>query len=204
MKSSPKWFVLIVTVMVCAMSAQYTFAQTPAATDAKQFSKDGLSFNYANGWALEDTSNADSQQFNLGRADSEAQIRLFVFRTPVTSPERLAEARKVLVDPYVASVVKQFQQMGARPEKAPATTDFGTLKSEGVKVSASLGGEPGAAEIHWVVIGQRLVVLTMFGPDKALQKAAPAWDTLRNTIAIEEPKVEPKATPKPSPKPSPK
>jgi hypothetical protein len=199
MKSSTKYLVLPVIVMVCAISG---FAQAPAvpATDAKQFSKDGLSFNYANGWALEDTSNADAQQFNLSRPDSEAQIRLFVFRTPVTSPERMTEARKVLVDPYVASVVKQFQQMGARPEKTPATTDFGPLKSEGVKISASLGGEPGAAEIHWVVIGQRLAVMTMFGPDKALQKAAPAWDTLRNTIAVVEPQPQPKPSPKPSPK----
>jgi hypothetical protein len=200
MKSLLSFSRLIALVLISGFAGLVVAQQTPGPTDAKQFSKDGLSFNYANGWALEDTSNADAQQFTLSRPDSEAQIRLFVFRTPVTSPERLIEARKVLVDPYVASVVKQFQQMAARPEKTPATTDFGTMKSEGVKVSASLGGEPGAAEIHWIVIGQRMLVLTMFGPDKAIQKAAPAWDTLRNTIAIEEPKPEPKATPKPSPK----
>lgn len=181
-------------MLLSGLSGVVVAQQTPA-TEAKQFSKDGLSFSYANGWALEDTSNADAQQFNLSRPDSEAQIRLFVFRTPVTSPERLVEARKVLVDPYVASVVKQFQQMGARPEKTPAATNFGTVKSKGVKVSASLGGEPGAAEIHWAVIGQRLVVLTIFGPEKALQKAAPAWDNLRNTIAVEELKPPPKPSP---------
>ena len=57
-------------------------AQTPA-TDAKQFAKDGLSFSYPNGWTLEDESNDDAQNYNIGRADSEAQMRVFVFRTPV-------------------------------------------------------------------------------------------------------------------------
>lgn len=184
-------FGLMALVTVFSATA---FAQTPA--EAKQFAKDGLSFSYPNGWTMEDTSNADAQQFNIGRADSEAQMRLFVYRTQVTSPERLAEARKVLIDPYIASTFRQFQQMGAKPEKAPATTDFGTLKSEGVKISASLDGEPGAAEIHWVVVGQRLVVLTIFGPDKALAKAAPAWEAIRNSIAVEDLKPQPKPSPK--------
>ena len=59
-------------------------------SDGKQLSKDGLSFNYPNGWTLVDESNADAQNFNIGRADSDAQMRVFVFRTPVTTPERLA------------------------------------------------------------------------------------------------------------------
>lgn len=195
MKSLSKCFRLIVLLLFCGLSSM---AQTPA-TDSKQFSKDGLSFTYPSGWSLEDVSKADAQQFNFGRADSEAQIRLFVFRTHVTTPERLAEARKVLVDPYVASTTKTFLQMGAKPESSPATTEIGTLKSEGVKISAKLDGEPGAAEIHWGVLGQRLVVLTIFGPDKALTKAKPAWDTLRTSIVILEPTPQPKPSPKPSP-----
>ena len=88
--------------------------------------------------------------------------------------------------------------MGAKPESAPATTEIGGLKSEGVRISASLDGEPGAAEIYWGVLGQRLVVLTFFGPDKALKQATPAWDTIRTSIAVEDPKP---ATPAPSPSP---
>ncbi len=190
---------LINSVLLLVFCSLVAIAQTPAA-DTKQFTKDGLTFSYPSGWILEDVSNADAQQFNMGRADSEAQIRLFVFRTQVSSPERLTEARKVLVDPYVASTFRQFEQMGAKPQRAPATIDIGALKSEGVKISATLDGEPGAAEIHWGVIGQRLVVLTMFGPDKALKKAAPAWDMVRSSIVVEAPKP---ATPKPSPSPTP-
>jgi hypothetical protein len=156
-----------------------------------------LTFTYPNGWTLEDASNSDAQQLSLGRADSEAQMRIFVFRAPVNTPERLAEARKVLVDPYVASTMRQFQQMGAKPEKAPASTEIAKLASEGVRISASLEGVPGAAEIYWGVVGSRLVVLTMLGPDKAIKTAAPAWEAIRSSIAVEELKPSPKPTPKP-------
>jgi len=87
------------------------FAQTPG--DGKQFTKDGLSFNYPSGWAFNDTSNPDAQQMTFGRTDSDAQITVFVFRAPLTSPEKIAEAKRVLVDKYVASTTKSFEQAGA-------------------------------------------------------------------------------------------
>lgn len=188
-------FHFVAAIVLLSAWSMFAVAQTPA-TDARQFTKDGLSFSYPNGWTLEDASNADAQQLNLGRADSEAQLRVFVYRTPVNTPERLAEARKVLVDPYVASTMKQFQEMGANPRKAPASTEIAIMAWEGVKISASLDGVPGAAEIYWGVVGNRLVVLTMLGPDKALKQASPAWDAIRTSIAVEEEKPVPKPTPK--------
>lgn len=184
----------IALLVLWSMSA---LAQTPP-PDGKQLSKDGLSFNYPNGWTLVDDSNADAQNFNIGRADSDAQMRVFVFRTPVTTPERLAEAKKVLIDPYVASTVRQFEQMGAKPQKSPAATEIAKVASEGVRIAASLEGIPGAAEIYWGVVGNRLVVLTQLGPDRALKQASPAWDAIRNSIAI----VDPNPTPQPKPAPT--
>ena len=197
MKSSRKMFQLIVFMLLCGLSAS---AQTMP-TDAKEFSKDGLTFKYPAGWAFNDTSNADAQQLTLGKPDSDAQITVFAFRTPVTSQEKMAEAKRILVDKYVASTTKSFEQMGAHPESSPATTDIGSVKSEGVKIRAALDGVPGAAEIYWALVGQRLIVLTFLGPDKALTKAMPAWDTVRNSLAIEELKPQPNASPRPSPTP---
>ena len=196
MKSLRKFLVLATLLLICGLSAS---AQT-APSDGKEFNKDGLTFSYPASWTFNDTSNADAQQMTFGRADSEAQIRVFVFRTPIKTPEQLAEARKVLVDPYVNSTQKQFEQMGATPKRAPATTEIAGLSGDGVKISASLDGEPGAAEIFWGVVGQRLVVLTRFGPDKALTKALPAWDQIRTSIKVEEPQPktpQPAASPKP-------
>ena len=200
MKSLSYSLAAIVLVAVWSMAA---LGQTPAA-DGKQLSKDGLSFNYPNGWTLVDESNADAQNFNIGRADSEAQVRVFVFRTPVTTPERLAEAKKVLIDPYVASTMRQFEQMGAKPQKSPAATEIAKVASEGVRIAASLEGVPGAAEIYWGVVGNRLVVLTQLGPDRALKQASPAWDAIRNSIAIAETNPTPQPKPKPTPTATPK
>jgi hypothetical protein len=195
MKSSRKLLGLATLLLICGLSA----SAQPAPSDAKQFNKDGLSFSYPASWTFNDTSNADAQQMTFGRADSEAQIRVFVFRTPIKTPEQLAEARKVLVDPYINATLKQFEQMGATPKRAPATTEISGLSGDGVRITASLDGEPGAAEIFWGVVGQRLAVLTRFGPDKALTKALPAWDLIRTSIKVEEP--QPKAQPAASPKP---
>ncbi|HCX28930.1 MAG TPA: hypothetical protein DHU55_04040 [Blastocatellia bacterium] len=198
MKSSRNFFQLL-ALFVCSVTA---LAQTGG--DAKQFSKDGLSFNYPSGWTFNDTSNADAQQMTFGRADSDAQITVFAFRTPVTTPEKVAEAKRVLVDKYVASTTSSFEQAGAHPESSPATTEIANIKSEGVKIRASLDGVPGVAEIQWAVVGQRLVVLTFLGPDKALTKAMPAWDAIRNSLSIEPPKAQAKPSPMSSPKSSPK
>ena len=199
MKSFSYSLAAIALLAVWSISA---IAQTPAA-DGKQLSKDGLSFNYPNGWTLVDASNADAQNFNIGRADSEAQMRVFVFRTPVPTPERLAEAKKVLVDPYVAQTMRQFEQMGAKPQKSPASTEIAKVASEGVRIAASLEGIPGAAEIYWGVVGNRLVVLTQLGPDRALKQASPAWDAIRNSIAVVDPKAAPQPLPSASPTPKP-
>ena len=192
MKLSRNLFVLTALLLLGAFSAS---AQTPPS----EFKKDGLSFSYAAGWTFNDTSNPDAQQMTFGRTDSDAQITVFVFRALLTTPAKLAEAKRVLVDKYVASTTKSFEQAGAKPESSPASTEIGGIKSEGVKIRAALDGVPGAAEIHWAVVGQRLVVLTFLGPDKALTKAMPAWDLMRTTLKIEEP--QPKAQPAASPKP---
>jgi hypothetical protein len=66
-----------------------------------------------------------------------------------------------------------------------------------VKLAANLG-EPGAAKIYWALVGQRVVILTIFGPDREIKQFTPAWDMVRTTLQIED-----KSTPKPTPQPTP-
>jgi hypothetical protein len=193
MRSSHKLFLLSTFLVFCGLSV----AARTTLSDAKEFNKDGLSFSYPSEWSFNDASTADAQQMTFGRADNDSQITVFVFRTPLTTPERIAEAKRVLVDKYIANTAKSFEQAGAHPESSPATSEIAGTPSEGVKIRASLGGEPGMAEVESAVVGQRLVVLTFFGPDRALAKAAPAWDAIRTSIKIAEPAP-------PQPKPSPK
>ncbi len=164
-------------------------------SDAKHFNKDGFSFDYPSGWSLVDGSNSDAQQLALTRADADAQIKVFVHRGRIM-PEKMGDARSKLIDTYIEGTAKQFEDMGGHPQRAPDSTDIGGLKAEGVKITAALGGVPGAAHICWALVGQRVVVLTFFGPDNELKKFASAWDLVRNSLKIEEPKPTPKPTPK--------
>lgn len=182
----------LVGLVFCCLLAT---AQTP---DSKNFSQDGLSFDYPAAWQFQDASNSDLQQITLSKANSDVQIGLFVHRGRMT-PEKMADAKKAIVDPLIAGNVKQFVAMGAKPEQVPDSTEFAGVKAEGTSINASLGGETGAAKIYWALVGQRLVVLTLFGPDKQLKQLAPAWDLVRTSLKV----VDPKAIPSPTPKSSP-
>ena len=164
------------------------------AQDTKTFNSGGVSFDYPNGWVMNDDSNSDAQQLTLARANNDVQIRVFVHKGRI-APEKFPDAKKSFIDPYIASTVKQFVAMGAKPEQSPDTTDIGGANAEGVKIAANLG-EPGAARIYWALVGQRVVILTIFGPDREIKQFTPAWDMVRNSL-----KVEDKSTPKPSPTP---
>jgi hypothetical protein len=168
-------------------------AQTP-----KNFTKDNLSFDYPEGWTMQDASTDDAQQFNLGKPNSDSQIRIFVHKGRI-SQEKLAEAKKAFIDPYIAATMKQFVAMGAKPEQSPDASEIGGVKADGVNIKASLGGEAGAAKIYWALVGQRVVVLTIFGPDKETKQLAPAWDLIRTSLKVVDPKATPAASPKSSP-----
>lgn len=163
---------------------------------AKHFAKDGLSFDYPDGWTVTDKSNSDAQDLMLTRTDNDAQIRVYVHRGRVDSPEKLAQAKKAFIDPYINATNNQFIQMGAKPERSADTTEIGGASAEGVKLRASLSGEGGEATIYWLTLGNRVAVLTRFGSDKDLKRAATAWDGLRSSLKIEAAAAKPSASPK--------
>lgn len=180
---------LFVVAGVLLLSGMAVLAQ-----DAKIFNTNGVSFTYPDGWTLYNDSNPDAQQITLARAKSDVQIRVFVHKGRIT-PEKFPDAKKAFIDPYIASTVKQFEAMGAKPQQSSDTADIAGVKAEGVKVAANLG-EPGAAKIYWALVGQHVVIMTIFGPDREIKEFAPAWEMVRSSLKIEE-----KATPKSSPKP---
>jgi hypothetical protein len=185
--------------IVCVFAFALLMVVGVGAQNNKHFTKDGLSFDYPDGWTITDESNSDAQQLTLNRADSDAQIRFFVHRGKVNTPDKLAQAKTKIIDPYLSYTEKQFVQMGAKPERVAATTQIAGADAEGVRIMAILDREPGEAGIYWATVGERLVVLTLFGPEKAIKKAAPTWDAVRNSLKIEAP--APKASPSPKAKP---
>jgi hypothetical protein len=87
--------------------------------------------------------------------------------------------------------------MGAKPDQATDSTEIAGEKADGVAITASPGGEPGAAKVYWALVGRRVVVLTYFGPDKELKKFVGSWDLVRNSVKVEGSNAAPKASPQP-------
>lgn len=162
----------------------------------KTFTKNNLSFDFPSGWTVQDDSNDDADQFTLAKPNSDVQIRIFVHKGRI-SPEKLGDAKKAFIDPYIAATAKQFVAMGAKPQQSPDTSEIGGVKADGVSINASLGGESGAARIYWALVGQRVAVLTVFGPDKETKQLAPAWDLIRTSLKVVDPKATPAASPTP-------
>ena len=156
----------------------------------KQFNKEGLTFDYPTGWSLQDDSDKDGQNLTFSRTDVDVQINVFVHRGRITS-EKMPDARKNIVDPYINARMKQFTDMGGKPQRGPDQSQIGGVAAEGVVITANLG-EPGAAKIYWALIGSRVVLLTILGPDKQLKQYGNVWDLIRNSIKIEDPKATPK------------
>ncbi|HEX2271013.1 MAG TPA: hypothetical protein VHH35_15820 [Pyrinomonadaceae bacterium] len=183
---------LLIVVLGCVFAS----AQTPS--DVKSFAKGGVTFDYPNGWMLQELNNEDALDLVLSRPDNDLQIKVFVHKGRIT-PEKLPEAKKAFIDPYVAAYNKQFVSMGADPKQSPDASEIGGVKADGVNITASLGGIAGAAKIYWAVVGQRVVVLTLFGPDSDIKKFGPVWDQVRTSLKVEDPK--PAASPSPASSP---
>jgi hypothetical protein len=108
----------------------------------------------------------------------------------------MAEAQKAFIDPYIDATAKQFVEgMGAKVERTPDTAEIAGMQAQGVKLKFTVPGDSATSQIYWALVGQRVVVLTYFGPDKDRQKFLTSWDTLRTSLKVEPP------VPKPTPKP---
>src|ERR1041384_3344152 len=100
------YYFVLHTLLVMLVATVVAVAQND-----KQFTKDGLTFDYPSGWTLQDDSNEDAQQLTLARAGNDLLIRLFVHKGKVTA-EKFPDAKKAFIDPYVVSTGKQFVAMG--------------------------------------------------------------------------------------------
>ncbi|PWT95976.1 MAG: hypothetical protein C5B55_00605 [Blastocatellia bacterium] len=180
---------IILTILVFGFLYSFAFAQEP-----KHFSKEGLSFDYSNGWALEDASNSDTQTLKLSRPDADLQLSVSAHKGRITA-EKMADAHKALIDPYVEAFAKQFTSMGAKAERTPETSEIGGVPAEGVRIKFSFGTDTATAQIYWALVGQRVVIVTYFGPEADRKKYASGFDLIRTSLKVEEPK--PKASPSP-------
>lgn len=190
----------LAALLLTALSAQ---AQTPD-PNVKHFEKDGLSFDYPANWQLSDQSTQQMQLIQLLR-DGYAELRVRVPREWLKSPQKEAEAKRLIQDRYVDQFVDQVQQAGMKPTRANATTEIAGGPAEGVRVRAMLDGAPGGMDSYYRIVSDRFVNLSQIGAESEMTRTVPAWDMIRNSLKVEpppQPKPAPQATPTPSSKPA--
>ena len=79
----------ITAVLTCLFALILAVTAVAQTGNTKHFTKDGLSFDYPEGWTITDESNSDAQQLTLNRSDSAAMIKFFVHRGKVNTSEKV-------------------------------------------------------------------------------------------------------------------
>src|SRR5882762_7757831 len=110
---------VLAIMLVCVVGAS---AQT--GTTARHFEKDGLSFDYPAAWQINDQSTAQMQVIQIMRGDGYAEIRLRVPREFLKTPEKEAQAKKLVQDKYVEGFVDSLQQAGLKPNHEEGATEI--------------------------------------------------------------------------------
>lgn len=188
---------LLVTLVLSAIALTAIAAQDP---NVNHFAKDGLSFDYPKGWSLADQSSKQMQFLVLTQGD--VNIRIRSPREYLKTPEKEAQAKKLVQDTYVNDFVSNVQQAGMSPKRSVITTQIAGADAEGARVRAMLGGMPGGMDSYFRVVSDRMVNLSIIGSEKDIMKAAPAWDLIRNSLKIESaPETKSPAKPTPTSKP---
>jgi len=162
-----------------------TTAQTPASSE--HFAKDGLSFDYPAGWTLADKSGDVAQQLILLLQGSSARVQVVVHRQPLQSWEQVRLAREMITTPYVKTLAQQFGLAEAPEWTGAKCITVGKRNALGLHFTGRLDGEPGAADVYTVVLGQRLVHLVYTRADKDDARGLEAWNTVVNSLSVEPP-----------------
>ena len=190
---------LLAVLMLAGLTATavQTQEQPKPNPDVKHFTKDGLSFDYPNGWDVSDQSTGQLQYLSLSRAGY-AGIMVRSPRAGIDTKEKEDHAKQLIQEGFVQAWAKNFTDSGAKAERSVVTTEVAGGPAEGTRLSARLDGEPGRVDIYWRLVGNRLVQLAIVGSDRDIKRTEPAWDLVRNSVKFD---VAPAATPTPAKKP---
>lgn len=182
-KSRPMIACMTILMLMCAPGP--LFAQTTTSTaQAKQFVKDGVSFDYPGNWTLSDMSTPDMQHLVLTLDGTNAQIMVIIPRGKVEVKQG-EETRKALAERFLNGMTAEFEKDGTRVERSLQRITIAGRETEGARLRVAPRGRPGNVEAYSLLLGNRIVVLTLLRPDTDGPKAAVAWDTLRNSLKVE-------------------
>jgi hypothetical protein len=181
MKINRRLAATILLVLSCSLSA---LAQGAGTAQMARFAEGGVIFQYPATWTLSDKSSANNQHLVLELKGTSAQIMVLVERTPSTRPGERGDALRSRTTAFADLMTKELEKVGATVQRTEVSTEAGGVAAEGLKLRAAPGGQPGSVEVYSLVLGGRIVMLTLLRPDKDAQAAAPAWTSVRSSLRV--------------------
>jgi len=125
----------------------------------------------------------------------DVEYRLRVPREWLKSPQKELEAKKLIHDRYVDEFARNLESAGLRPQRSAVTTEIGGGPAEGTRLRV-MDSNPGGMDSYFRIISDRFVDLSVIGGDRDINRSAPAWDLVRNSIQVDgPPQAKPAATP---------
>ena len=97
----------------------------------KTFSKEGVTFEYSDGWNAMDESRPDLQQINIASEEFDSQIRIIVLRKRIDSMDAMAELKRTVVDPWLTQLINGYTHYGINVERSPASTEVAVHSPKG-------------------------------------------------------------------------
>lgn len=147
----------------------------------KHYEKDGLAFDYPEGWELADSSLPGVQTVTLVRKGSVAQIvvRMQNGLTPTCDFE---SERKKIADALSEKLATQIDAGAA--QRLPVTTQIGGTDVEGAQLQGVVNHKPVTGAVYSTRLNRRFVSLIYMvaGND---ERAKAAWNSVRTTLTIE-------------------
>jgi hypothetical protein len=159
----------------------------------KQYDKNGLSFDYAEGWmVLTDRSSADSQELSIADPETDAQVLIILMKKRVESKDPMADLKKQSVEPWLARMVQGYENNGIKVQREAAASEIAGQSAEGARLAFELDGQKGIGEAFWTVLDKRLLLTYFLRPERTAKKATVGWDLIRKSIKLEtKTKLEP-------------
>lgn len=169
---------ILLTLLV--MPASSSRAQTGVA----HFSKDGLSFDYPEGWTLEDKSKDEIRHLVIKRPDGSVILMVVAQRDPLQDYTQLHASRDAITRPYVANIARMLNAE-VSSDSGMQCMPVGESLAVGRRMAGRLGQEPSTGEVYAVAKEHLLIHLFYVRQDKDEASGAAAWKTLTDTLKVE-------------------
>ena len=153
-------------------------------TATQHYEKDGVAFDYPEGWVLTDSTSQQVRTVTLTRKESLAQIAIKMQEDPTASCDFQAQ-RKKIADVLTEEITSQIHA-GDRRGALPVTTQIGGSDIEGTQLQGTLNRKRVSASVYSGRLNRRFVSLIyILAAKDALAEAA--WNTVRTTLTIAPP-----------------